>query len=130
MIYLISHGRPDLPRYDYKCARCGYEFEQTEVVIRNGKSLCPECRSGIRKPVDICFWCGSQFQQDVSGGWPIVFPEPGPWREEGVLCPECFGYDGNGGYILPQWIEGTQRKSEKLWQEEFRAASWSPRRFH
>ncbi|MCG6964746.1 MAG: zinc ribbon domain-containing protein [Acidobacteria bacterium] len=42
-----------MPRYDFKCAKCGAEFEKQMTVAEREKAkpACPECKSRRVRPV-------------------------------------------------------------------------------
>lgn len=38
-----------MPRYDYQCNSCGYEFELTQSFKEAGSGTCPECSGAGRR---------------------------------------------------------------------------------
>lgn len=38
-----------MPRYDYRCVECGYEFELVQSFSEAGKAVCPTCSTAARR---------------------------------------------------------------------------------
>jgi len=38
-----------MPTYEYKCERCGYQFEVTHSMNENPVVFCPECKTRSKK---------------------------------------------------------------------------------
>jgi putative FmdB family regulatory protein len=38
-----------MPTYDYRCARCGHEFELFQSITEKPKSRCPKCKGKLKR---------------------------------------------------------------------------------
>jgi putative FmdB family regulatory protein len=38
-----------MPTYEYKCSRCGHQFEQFQRITEPPRKLCPKCRGSVKR---------------------------------------------------------------------------------
>ena len=42
-----------MPTYEYKCEKCGYEFEEFQSITAEAKANCPECGSEAKRMISL-----------------------------------------------------------------------------
>ncbi len=52
-----------MPTYEYKCTRCGFEFEEFQSIAAESLSICPKCKGRV--------------QRKISGGTGLIFKGSG-----------------------------------------------------
>jgi putative FmdB family regulatory protein len=69
-----------MPIYEYKCPKCGYQFETIHGVADLGrKKPCPQCGKEEAERVMSVFSCGGT-KASENGGNSTCAPSPGPFR--------------------------------------------------
>jgi putative FmdB family regulatory protein len=38
-----------MPTYDYKCRRCGYNFEEFQSILAEPLKICPRCKGPVER---------------------------------------------------------------------------------
>ena len=38
-----------MPTYEYKCGKCGYEFEKFQSIKDNPLKICPKCKGEVKR---------------------------------------------------------------------------------
>jgi putative FmdB family regulatory protein len=52
-----------MPTYEYRCSKCGFEFEEFQSIAAEPLSKCPKC--------------GAKVQRKISGGGILIFKGSG-----------------------------------------------------
>lgn len=42
-----------MPTYEYKCEKCGHEFEEFQSITAEAKANCPECGSEAKRMISL-----------------------------------------------------------------------------
>lgn len=42
-----------MPTYEYKCEKCGHEFEEFQSITAEAKADCPECGSEAKRMISL-----------------------------------------------------------------------------
>ena len=63
-----------MPTYDYKCEKCGYEFERFQNIKDKALTSCPECGGSIKRLIStgagIIFKGSGFYQTDYKNTCP------------------------------------------------------------
>ncbi len=38
-----------MPTYEYKCKKCGHQFEKFQNINNRNMTTCPECKGGVKQ---------------------------------------------------------------------------------
>lgn len=78
-----------MPTYDYKCAKCGHQFESFQKMTDKPLKKCPECKGAVKRLIGtgagIIFKGSGFYQTDYKSKSPDV--KGSPKKEE--KTPPC-----------------------------------------